>query len=247
MAGPVLYAAMPHYGGCSFEAAAALFHASKLCRVLERGLGGSLLAMTFNALWCEALNLRAELGVTHFAMLHADVAAQTCWADVLLAEMAATGAGVVSAVLPIKDDRGLTSTAVGTRGRQWDGFRRLTMAEVQSLPETFTLADLGLSEHAHTLLVNTGCFLADLRQPWCEKVWFEVRDRISRGPDGKFRADNWPEDWHLSQQLQRLGVPVAATRKVRAVHEGRRGYGNGAAWGTWQHDEAHGDGPLVPR
>ena len=81
--------------------------ARKVCLVVG---GGSLLANSINRLWVQALNERTDHGWTHFAMHHADVQAPAGWVDTLADEMARVGADVISAVVPIKDYRGLTST-----------------------------------------------------------------------------------------------------------------------------------------
>ena len=75
----------------------------------------SLLASGFNSLWCTAL----KRGVTHFAMLHADIRPDRNWLDVMLAELQRTGADLVSVVTPIKDARGLTSTGIGHPEIPW--------------------------------------------------------------------------------------------------------------------------------
>src|SRR5215471_18433913 len=117
---------------------------------------GSLLALSFNALWCRALNLAKAGGLDYFAMLHTDVGPNNGWLDALVAELDATGLDVLSVVVPIKDPRGVTSTALARDdGDPFGVFTRLTMQEVFRLPETFTSADVG----GRPLLVNTGCWV----------------------------------------------------------------------------------------
>ena len=99
------------------------------------------------------------------------------------------GADVVSTVLPIKDRRGVTSTAIDDPEDEWTPLRRLTMREVHRLPETFSAqADCGYPNNA--LLVNTGCFVLDLRKPSVERVprLRGIRDRVRKTPDGTRQA-----------------------------------------------------------
>jgi hypothetical protein len=228
MSAPRVFLAYPHYGQVSFESALAVMQGSHTVPVvLSRGQD-SRLPHNFNKLWCEALNTRGSHGWTHFAMLHSDVAPEPGWLDVLLHEQQAADVQVLSAVVPLKDTRGLTSTGL------WDGpggtVRRLSMAEVFLLPQTFTAADLA-KYGAGPLMVNTGCWICAFTEPWVEQVAFKFIDMIRQVGDA-FEACNMPEDWDFSLQLAGLGVSVAATRAVRLVHYGEHGWGNDTVWGT---------------
>jgi GT2 family glycosyltransferase len=175
----------------------------------------SLLACGFNLLWASALNLRAKKNVTHFLLLHADVApVDADWIRTLLDEMEKTQAQVLSVVLPVKDHRGLVSTALDDGSMMPRGF---TLADIQAGPETFT---------HEKLLVNTGCLLVRFDEPWVEKICFTVNDSITRNEQGQWEVRAEPEDYHFSRQCHRLGVRVFATRKVRAVHTGTHQYPN---------------------
>ena len=249
--GHVVALAMPHYGDVKFEAAEAFRRPtdperSSVRAIIRLGNPGSLLTSNFNRAWCAALNLRAGHGVTHFAMLHADVAAAPGWLDLLLGELERHQADVVSAVIPLKTEHGLTSTAVGTPNKYLQ--RRLTMSEIHRLPETFdaghvaeTLGFMG------PLLVNTGCWVCDLRKPWCDEVdaegrlkWaFRVENDIVRDPaTGHFKSFVASEDWLFSRHLGGIGARVYATRNIPAYHIGTHNYVNGKPWGTWETDEA---------
>jgi hypothetical protein len=167
----------------------------------------SLLTLNFNGLWCEALNRRAA-GLTHFLLLHADVEPlDQDWLELLLEEMHSARADVLSAVVPIKNVGGETSTARDTDA--WHP-RRYTLQEVGQQPMTWTARDL---------LVNTGCLLVDMRRPWVERICFTINDRIVRTPAG-WEALAEPEDWHFARQCRRLNVPVWATRRLRIRHWG---------------------------
>jgi predicted O-methyltransferase YrrM len=222
--------AMPRYGGAVHMAAAHAFYnpVAPGSRVKVRLLSQatSLLTASFNSAWAGARNEWEAGNADAFAMIHTDVAPQDGWLDVLAAELDASGADVIGVTMPIKDLRGLHSTAVET-GDHWR-VRRLSSAEIARLPETFTDADVP------GLLLNTGLWLAKLG-PWCLDVLFHIEDTIQRGPDGKWRAGTMPEDWGFSRQCRKLGLKLAATRKVQADHYGDHKWDNQAVWG-WSHD-----------
>lgn len=179
---------------------------------------------SFNELWANALNKRAE-GVTHFAMLHADVVPDAGWLERLLHLLTIHEADVVSAVVPLKDETGRTSTLLEGA----DGSREfLTLRDVWTGPSTFTAADL--DEPDKTLLLNTGCWACKLGD-WCEGVWFRAHTFINRTDAGLFEALTYPEDWDFSRQLARLGRKAMATRLVPLYHE-RPEWHNRGPWGT---------------
>lgn len=184
-------------------------------------LSASLLTWNFNSAWATALNLKESHGLTHFLLIHADVRPKgEDWLDVMLAEMERMQADVMSAIIPIKDQRGLTSTALDT-----DPWRPLRLTQRQVLtefPETWT---------ADELLFNTGLLLVDLRKPWVEQVCFTMRDQIVRDDDGQWRAYVQPEDWHFSRQCRALGVRAYVTRKVVVEHFGTGCWSSGQVWG----------------
>ena len=198
--------------------------------------GGSLLANTFNQAWVHALNLQ-ESGtpITHFAMLHDDVSPDDGWLDILLDDLQKNSADVVSAVIPIKDPFGTTSTAIDDPADVFNVERRLTMAEVFELPPVFTSNDCGYPYRA--LLVNTGCWVCDFTKPWRFEITFTIRDRIRKNEKGKWVAEVAPEDWNFSRQLHSAGAKVMATRNVKLSHWGQLPYRNSEAWGEWNHDE----------
>jgi SAM-dependent methyltransferase len=215
------------------------------CRVRHLAPSGSILTANFNRAWAHALNHRKMYGVTHFAMLHSDVCPEPFWLDKLLAELTRLDADVVSAVVPIKTKHGLTSTAVGTDNTYLS--RRLTLREAHQLPETFDHTDVAFHLGVKgPLLINTGCWVADLSKPWCDECdergvlkWcFNVRDRIVRDPaTGDFEGQSYSEDWQFGEYLHSIGAKVYATRKVRLDHAGAAGYANDRPWGEWETDE----------
>jgi len=216
--------------------------AEPMCRV------STLLARGFNLLWASIVEAIHTKGYTHGAMLHGDVCPAPGWLDVLFAEICRLDADLVSVIIPVKDAKGLTSTAIGDPADIWRPVRRLTMREIyERLPETFSIDDCiraGLAEPGHQLWTNTGCWIANVRRPWaraidadgCLKVCFTIRDRI-RWDGSKATVEVHPEDWGFARVLANEGGRVYATRKIRAVHAGEQFFPNDHAWGEWETDE----------
>lgn len=203
---------------------------------IELEQGSSMLPRVFNYLWTDALNLRSQHPITHVAMLHDDVAPAEGWLDTLLDEMEATGADMISAVVPIKTSHGLTSTAVNSQADPWVS-RRLCLREVFNLPETFGVHDVPWREPGACLLPNTGCWICRFDQPWVERVAFRFHNRIVKAPDGKWTAHDIAEDWDFGRQLAAFGCKALATRKVQLEHELPQWH-NRHAWGDWPTDLA---------
>jgi len=228
---PKVALVMPHYGGVEAGAAIALCNApvhpdgSKARGVITRTsvTSTSLLCQCFNRLLGLALDWRDEGTVTHLAMLHADlVPQQFCWVDTLLEQMASHRLDMVSAVVPIKEhERKKTSTAIGDTADPWKVNRYINVEDYGNTPETFTAADV--CKPNEVLLVNTGCWVADLRLPFWDTFTFQIHDRIIREPDGSRTAQTRPEDWELSRAMNAAGVRYGATWALPVLH-----YGNGA-------------------
>lgn len=244
---PLVFLAIPTYDRrMDIGTADAIVRATSTTRCVVRRHNAPLLAYNFNICWCDALNLRESLGVTHFCMLHADLIPSGDWLNDLMAELQRCDLDALSVVSPIKDLRGLTSTGLdvsGLAGKSPWAVRRITMAELFMLPETFNGDDAAAvlpgwpKNWPVTLCVNTGLLLIDLRKPWVEQVHFEIRDCIHRDPDtGLFEAFCEPEDWGFSRQMKALGVRYAATRKIAMNHIGSMAYDNASAWGTERSD-----------
>jgi hypothetical protein len=242
---PQIFMALPHYGQIEPDVAKAFWceAATDAIDTHNMDVGSSLLAHAFNQLWCAALNFRRQHPVDYFVMLHADVVPERFWVDKLVAEMKRTRADLISVVVPIKTPHGVTSTAIAGE-TVWQPERRLTMREVMRLPETFSAADCGYpSRH---LLVNTGCWIADLSKFWAldHEVRFQISNRITRSVDGNLECAVEPEDWAFSRLIQERGGVVLATRKVAVHHIGSSAYGNQTAWGTLEVDRLADDEPL---
>lgn len=199
----------------------------------------------FNAVYCTALNAAEQGRCTHFAMLHSDIVPDHGWLDVLLAEMDATGAHLVSAVAPIKDRRGVTSTGIGNPKFRWGPFRRFTVRELEVFPETFNADDAGYP--GGILLHNTGCWVADLRKPEFFatdeqghlRASFCFPRRITRelGLGNVWTNTCESEDWYYSRELHDLGCKTYVTRKVKLFHKGSADYPNQGNWGSYLHGD----------
>lgn len=213
----------------------------------------------FDAVWTSALNASEEGKVTHFAMLHLDVVpviadGEPLWLDTLIGELDRLDLDMVSAICPLKDFTGITSSGIGDPKDTWSPLRRFAMAELPSLPETFGLADLGYE--GLPLLHNTGCWACDLRKPVFHQedadgtcgAFFAFPERVYRDKlTGKWTHARESEDWFFSRKLHALGAKTAITRKVRLTHLGKAGFKNWDAWGTNEHDDATAHKWNVPR
>lgn len=194
------------------------------CEVRTRGL--SLLTTNFNMLWCDALNARPAY--THFCMVHADVVPEPGWLETLLAEQKKVGADIISACIPLKDERGLTST--GLMDWHTRRMRKFSVKESLGFPTTFSAESIGHKDKC--LLMNTGLWLCDFTKPWVEKMCFRQYDTIVRQSDGQWRPAAVSEDWLFSVDAARLGLRTFATTAVKVKHVGIFEYPNYTPWGT---------------
>ncbi len=208
----------------------------------------SLLALAHNELLCIALNNRPE--IDKLLIVHNDILPDHGYLAQMHKDMRQSGADVLGAVIPIKDSKGLTSTALLPRlgdehdmqGRKEFRRRRLTIKEAARLPDIFDAHDLnhlfGEETTEPILLVNTGMLLIDVTKPFVEKVHFEINDEIFRHDDsGQFYADVEPEDWFFSRQCAARGARICVTRRVHLRHVGRANFPNTGDWGEWDNDQ----------
>jgi hypothetical protein len=228
-----VWLAIPHAGLITPGPLRACLYATRRHRLTVKDLPCSVAVHGFNQLWCQAYEHRRALKLTHFAMIHAEVGPDEWWLDTLLSEMDRVGADVISAIIAVKDPRGLTSTGVRTLG-DWRT-RRLTMREVMRLPGTFSADDLG--EPGRHLGLNTGLWACRYGDWVREFPGFKIRsevnydaaaDRLVAGVDS--------EDWLWSDWCHSRGLRLFATRKVTVRHDGMTGYPNDRAWGEWETD-----------
>jgi hypothetical protein len=188
-------------------------------------------------------------------MLHADVSPEAWWIDTLIDEAEKHNADMVSAVVPLKNLTGVTSTVIADPG--WDAellrggrparyFGRLTMRQVRHsrFPTTFGIneaadalaqlpEDLRITNAPrHALLCNTGCMVVRLTSniDWL-KVFFSVIDGITFDR-GRYYYYDVSEDWTFSFRMHLAGGKCMATKAVRLAHHGGGRFGNDSAWGT---------------
>ena len=217
---PKVVLALPSYSGWRINSSAVLNAMRSPFPIKSVEVVSSLLAHGFNKAWALALNERSS-GITHFAMLHADVQPlPEDWLSRMIREMDRYRAGVLSVSLPIKNPRGLTSTALDL-GDNWR-VQRLMQKEIQARPETWT---------DPTLLINTGLMLVDFTQPWVEDFAFTINDRIIKNAYGKWEAEVESEDWYFSRFLHKHGISVYVTRTIAALHSGEHAWSNQGTWG----------------
>ena len=199
-----------------------------------------------NVLWAQAMNMYDAGEITHFAMLHSDIAPMALWLDVLLTEMDDREAALVSTAVPIKDNRGLTSSGVGVHSNPWGAFRRFTVRELSDLPPTFGLSDTPHDQPGKYLIHNTGCMVCDLRCPafrevdveGCLKVWLGFPTRVGKHA-GRWVHVRESEDWFFSRKLAEAKPlpPSFITRKVQVKHMGEFAFPNSGDWGSYAHDQ----------
>lgn len=211
----------------------------------------SLLARNHNTPLVAALN--AKRCFDYLAICHDDMLPQPGWLDVLIAEQRRLGCDVVSAVVPIKNDAGLTSTGIAKRDDPWAFIRRLTLAEVADLPDTFGTEHV--CEPDEVMVVNTGLMLVSLVSGWFYEMTqapigtvglgFHIDDRIRRTAQG-WTMETVPEDWNFSMEVQKAGGSVYATKLVELNHVGMRMYPNNAVWGAAQDPEALHPRTILP-
>jgi hypothetical protein len=239
-----IYLAVPGRNFCWGTVTGVLGCTRQHCAHPYNGGGGFSCVVDFNVLWTAALNQARKGEVTHFAMLHGDIYPSTdqCWLDILLEEMDARGAALVSAHSPIKDDRGLTSVGIYDPQDPWRPFRRFTIQEVlERLPETWDAAAAGYPDKG--VLHNTAMWVADLRLPhWFEKdasgrlkFHFAFPEEIVQDQDGSYVRQQESEDWYFSRRLWEAGIKNTwITRRVKFEHEGPSRWPNDKVFGRYR-------------
>lgn len=244
-----VFLGMPSYSGPSMQSARSYYRASKKFRTLTSYNQASLLNTNCAVLWARMLNLihRGER-IDFFAMLHDDIFIQDHWLDELIPEMERHNLDVLSVVSPIKDTRGLTSTAIDSAYGSHGSHRvkcRLSMSELYELPETFTGSDCG---YPGRLLVNTGCFVARINgnENWADQIQWDSSTRIYFDHEKDlYVVDGIPEDWYVSRQFNKLGLRVGATRKLQLYHRGKSDFANTHPWGDLKFDSEFLQAPAI--
>lgn len=222
---PKVFIALPSYNGQS--ASKQLYSLSAIVKKgwLVASTEFSSLAHSFNRMWADCLNRKRTEGFTHFVMCHADIVPHGNWIQILLDEMKTHGADIISAISPIKDHLGITST--GRMRPDVKCIERFTMHQVYQLPETFTFPDI---------VLNTGCMCVNLAFPFVEQLFFRFQDWIEKNEKGEFVARTVSEDWLFSADAASMGAKLYATRKVKLEHIGTMHFGTHGPWGQCQRD-----------
>lgn len=226
---PIVALTMPSYGTLHGPAARSFYLQPTVGAVRLAGWtqsDSSFLPGSFNNCLIWGLDLRDRGIATHFAMIHSDIEPiEGGWLDQLWGEMQRTGATVVSAVSPIKNSEGKTSTAIAKRDQPWDIIRHIYVDERNDLPDTFGPADV--CEPDEVLLINTGLWLADLRHPfWDTFAGFDTHCKIDRDEEFRRKCYWRTEDWEWSRAMAEAGVEYRATWTVLLHHHGNMFWSN---------------------
>jgi|GEM_PF-3478915 len=243
----VMLGTITHNGQLEGQMAQAFYsHASQRHTVYNKAYPTSLLAAGCNRLWCEAINMQREMKWRYFALLHSDIVPELFWLDKLIALADQYDADIMSAIVPIKDDFGLTSTAVSrptySHNSTYSCWTRLTQQQVNdpAMPETFDIdmlreampnlkGALTLPDHVR-LLVNTGCVVIRCDREWAPKAHFTINDHLVIGVHG-LQYEVEPEDWYFSRRVAEMGGRVMATRAVKLAHVGKYDFKSTNQWG----------------
>lgn len=207
---------------------------------------GSLLACSYNHVWINTLRRVHELNLRYLAILHADIIPDDFWIDKLIHEAEIFDADVMSAVVPIKEASGVTSTGISSDD-PFVPYMRLSQRQINdpAFPKTFDIGMInaammsGSLDKQHVidipsqakLLVNTGCCVIRVDRKWCEYAYFTIRDRIRRVENDMMIAEVESEDWFFSRLVAELGGLVMATTKVVTEHIGSVEYRSDLKWG----------------
>ena len=219
--------------------------------MLENGLVGKLpfacepylstnLCYGFDQLLVMALNG----GFDYFVMVHADIVPEAGFAWKLIELQRDFDADMVSVMSPIKSGEGVYSCGIGKPDSRWGPLFRITAKQLAELPDTFCAGDLGYPDHP--LLLNTGCWVADLHRPWvrqtrvdsedgrkCLAHSFYMNHRIAVDDNGQFQVQTASEDWNFSRDLWLAGCrKLYATKAVKLRHCGGGRWKSEAVWGA---------------
>lgn len=207
--GKRVFIGVPYHSGIEPEVSQAVYCSAgqgdpRFAVVVETRLS-SLLCMGFNACWCDCQNSQEPFD--YWLLNHADVQAVNpdgcSWLARMVDLLEEHKLDGLHVACTIKDNQGLSSTALGLLHDQWAPIRKLTLHELQELPEVFTTDDF--QEHKWTdswastadswhwraswlgeegerpqvvLLPNTGLLLLK-RGPWWDRFpGFNIQDRV---------------------------------------------------------------------
>ncbi len=224
-------------------------NATQKHRLYGDTFGSSLIPLNCNFLLCQVLDQMKELELQWLAMIHSDVAPPLWWIDTLIDEAGKHGADFMSAVIPLKNNDGVLSTAIAKPDTEYGHFCYITTHQVMcnNFPVTFGIKEAvaalrelptGYSIEAPQtyLLCNTGCMVCRLDRPWFQarppKVWFHDLNGIEvNQTTGKLQPKLLSEDWYFSRRIAEEGGKVMATKAVIPGHYGQYIYKADKPWG----------------
>lgn len=168
----------------------------------------------------------------YFAMIHSDMAAEPGWLGVLIDEMDKHDLDMIHAVAPLKDARGMSSTAMAYSMEPYGRKRKLSIREAFSLPETFTLADVKekIDPDAQVFLPNPGCMVMRVGKWFYDWPGFETWSKVDKH-EGQYRSHFVSEDYVFGYYAAEHNLKLGATTRVRTHHFGRCDYSTVTAWG----------------
>jgi len=223
-----VYIATPTYDGTvlgtTLEAVHKACNAPDISIIHEVDVAGcSVIHHGFNKFWCFALNMKPR--PNWFCMLHADIRPEPGWLTKLLRLAIQYDAGMLSALVPLKDNTDDYSACwleENKFGNLPYPIRRINKKDLKELPPTF---DYKMAGWPNFLGTNTGCCLWNFERSWVEKVHFAIPTDIVQGDDGIFRPVMLSEDWLMSYVLQKqFKETVMATSVVKLKHRGIKDY-----------------------
>lgn len=156
-----VYIACPTYNGeIRQETATRIFLQGTVLPNVKKIHASSALTMNMNQMYAEALDMRDKFAkdarertdlpddkkhnLKWFAMCHADIVPEEFWIDKLIKIAEAGDIDFLSCVVPIKDDKGISSTAIEVEGIDHFPFMRISQAQIwdKNFPVTFTKEEL---------------------------------------------------------------------------------------------------------
>jgi predicted O-methyltransferase YrrM len=175
--------------------------------------------------------------ISHMAFLSSDFSTQPGWLDVMMDEMDARDADLISVAAPLEEGNGVLSCGWGDPEVPLGLFRRFTMREVYNLPPTFNVRQTEYPDKF--LLHGNACWVADLR-----KDVFRAVDPAN-GLKASFLNHSWVfkegmmwyageemPSWYWSRRLAELGAKTLITRKILLKRQITKEISNGEAWGV---------------
>lgn len=232
---------MPAYNGMNcVEATIAILQARDKFPLVFSHHCSSALCLSFNGLLQTMYRQSSDLSISHIVMMHNDVAPlDPNWLPSMMHELDGQELDVLSAFCPIKDNRGLTNTAVERRHEAEPGAwcrKRFTVTELPTLPPTIRFDDGYLSEFiggrdTPRLLINTGLMLMRVGR-WMKDVVFDTRNHVRFDADGQPHIQFESEDWEFSRWMFGRTIPYGVTSVVPVAHA--------CALGTFRSDVIYG-------